>query len=125
MLRERLVLSAATERLIVVDESKIVPILGTRWAVPVEVVPFGWRVAERALAALGSNPRRRARDGEPARTDQDNYILDCEFGTIPDPGALAARIAGLPGVVAHGLFVDMADRVLVGGAGGHRTITRG
>ena len=118
LLRERVVLAAADERLIVVDESKMVPVLGTRWAVPVEVVRFGWRVAERALTALGSRPVLRARDGAPAVTDEGNYILDCAFGTIPDPARLAALIAIQPGVVAHGIFVGLADRVLVAGDAG-------
>ncbi len=125
LLRERIVLAAAAERLIIVDESKLVPVLGTHWAVPVEVVRFGWRVAERALAALGARPVLRARAGQPVITDEGNYLLDCAFGPIADPSRLAALIAGQPGVVAHGIFVDFADRILIGRPGGTETRTRG
>jgi ribose 5-phosphate isomerase A len=124
LLRERIVMAAAGERMIIVDTSKLVPVLGTRWAVPVEVVRFGWRVAERALAGIGATPILR-RAGEMAFvSDEGNYILDCAFGEIPEPRQLAARIAGLPGVMAHGLFVDFADRVLVAGPNGIETRLR-
>ena len=118
LLRERIVLAAAAERIIVVDRSKVVPALGTSWAVPVEVVRWGWRVAEGALRSLGARPVPRTANGEPAVTDEGNYLLDCAFGTIADPAALAARIAGQAGVVAHGIFVDLADRALIAGAEG-------
>ena len=124
LLRERIVLAAAAERLIVVDESKLVPVLGTRWPVPVEVVRFGWRVAERALAALGSEPVLRTRAGRPVITDEGNYLFDCAFGPIPDPRRLASLIAGQPGVVAHGIFIDLADRVLIARPTGIETRTR-
>ena len=118
LLRERIVLVAAAERIIVVDRSKVVPVLGSGWAVPVEVVRWGWRVAERALRSLGARPVRRTANGAAVLTDEGNYLLDCAFGTIADPATLAARIAGQAGVVAHGIFVDLADRVLIAGVEG-------
>jgi ribose 5-phosphate isomerase A len=121
MLRERLVLAAADERMIIVDTSKLVPVLGTRWAVPVEVTRFGWRVAERALIGLGAKPTMRRAGEQPFITDEGNYVLDCWFGQIPEPAALAGRISGLPGVMAHGIFVDFADRVLIAGPTGIET----
>ncbi len=124
LLRERIVLAAAAERMIIVDASKVVPVLGSRWAVPVEVVRFGWRVAERALVALGAAPTLRREAEQPFITDEGNYILDCRFGEIPDPRGLAQRISGLPGVMAHGIFVDFADRVLVAGEHGVETRLR-
>ena len=125
MLRERLVLAAARERMIIVDTSKIVPVLGTRWAVPVEVTRFGWRVAERALIDLGAMPKMRLTGQQPFISDEGNYVLDCQFGQIPDPAGLASRISGLPGVMAHGIFVDFADRVLIAGPNGIETRQRG
>ena len=121
LLRERIVLAAAAERLIVVDESKLVPVLGTRWAVPVEVARFGWRVAKRALAALGATPILRSHAGQPVVTDEGNYVLDCDFGPIPDPPRLASLIAGQSGVMAHGIFIDLADSVLIAGPTGLAT----
>lgn len=125
MLRERLVLAAARERMIIVDTSKIVPVLGTRWAVPVEVTRFGWRVAERALIDLGAMPMMRLTGQQPFISDEGNYVLDCQFGQIPDPAGLAGHISGLPGVMAHGIFVDFADRVLIAGPSGIETRQRG
>ena len=123
LLRERIVLAAARERVIVADASKLVPVLGTRWAVPVEVVRFGWRVAEHALRHLGTEPLLRMGPAGPMITDEGNYVLDCSFGPIHDPRGLAASLAGLPGVMAHGVFLDLADRVLVPGAGGIEVLT--
>jgi ribose 5-phosphate isomerase A len=118
MLRERIVLAAGAKRLIVVDRSKLVPVLGAVWAVPVEVVQFGWRVAERLLRQAGAEPALRMRAGRPVKTDEGNYILDCAFGPIYEPARLAAAIAGLPGVTAHGIFVGYADIVLASGPEG-------
>jgi ribose 5-phosphate isomerase A len=125
MLRERLVLAAAGERLIIVDTSKIVPVLGYRWAVPVEVTRFGWRVAERALINLGATTAMRRSGEQPFISDEGNYVLDCQFGQIPEPALLAGRISGLPGVMAHGIFVDYAERVLIAGPQGIETRLKG
>lgn len=118
LLRERIVLSAARQRVIVVDESKLVAALGTRWAVPVEVVQFGWRVAEAALVALGARPVLRMDGDTPLVTDEGNLILDCAFGPITDPDALSDALWAAPGVLDHGLFIGLCDRVLIGAAGG-------
>ncbi len=122
LLRERIVLAAAAERLIVVDESKLVATLGERWSLPVEVVQFGWRVAEAALRRLGSEPVPRMDGTQPFITDEGNLILDCAFGRIPDPAALDRQLRSIPGVMDHGLFIGMADRVLVGGVDGVREL---
>ena len=124
LLRERIVLAAAAEQLIVIDESKVVPVLGTHWSVPVEVVRFGWRVAEHALGTLGSEPVLRTKGGAPVITDEGDYILDCAFGPITDPERLAAHISGQPGVVAHGIFIDLVDKLLIAGSNGIETRQR-
>ena len=118
LLRERIVLLAARERVIVVDERKPVEVLGMRWPVPVEVVQFAQRVAETSLAALCTQPRLRVAGDAPLVTDEGNVIFDCAFGPIHDPAALAAALRDVPGVMAHGLFIDLCDRVLVGTAHG-------
>jgi len=123
MLHEKIVARASRCEIIVVDESKLVPRLGTRAPVPVEVVPFGWPVVARALADLGGRPTRRLADtGEPALTDEGNWILDCWFGPIEDPRALDQAIHAIPGVVEHGLFVGMASMVIVAGPEGLRLL---
>jgi ribose 5-phosphate isomerase A len=114
LLRERIVLGAAARRVIAVDEGKLVQTLGERWFVPVEVVQFGWRVADVALRELGSDPQLRMDGTQPFVTDEGNYILDCAFGQIPQPLELAQTLWAAPGVMDHGLFLGLADRVLVG-----------
>lgn len=117
LLRERLVAAASRRLIIIADESKRVPALGA-FGLPVEVVPFAWEVTERRLARLGACPRLRLAMGAPFLTDNGNYIIDCDFGLIDEPGALHRELKLLPGVVETGLFVGMADLVILGGTQG-------
>lgn len=117
LLHEKIVAAASTRMVVVADASKRVARLGA-FPLPVEVVPFGWRQAAARLAALGAEVARRERDGAPFVTDEGNYIVDCRFGAIEDPAALAARIAPLTGVVEHGLFVGLATVAVIGRADG-------
>lgn len=114
LLREKLVAQASQRLIIVVDESKLSPRLGKRWAVPVEVIPFGWRSQANYLETLGATVQLRAgSDGAPFRTDQGNFILDCHFGAIANPEQIATQIKQRTGVVEHGLFLAMATEVIV------------
>jgi ribose 5-phosphate isomerase A len=122
LFRERIVAAASKRFVVVVDESKLVPRLGTRAPVPVEVHPFGWRAAAKALEGLGASVELRRRDGELFRTDNGNYIVDARVRPIRAPARLAASIQAIPGVVGHGLFLGMADVVLVGTPTGVRTL---
>jgi ribose 5-phosphate isomerase A len=98
----------------VADSSKIVDRLGRKHPVPVEVIPYGWRVPRNRIDALGGRPVLRTNaDGSPFVTDNGNYILDVAFGPIDDPAHLAATLKSLTGVVDHGLFIDIAERALV------------
>ena len=116
LLREKVVAAAATRFIVVVDEAKMRPHLsGT---VPVEVLPFGWRHTLTLLADCGAAFALRVAAGAPVRSDNGNLIADGEFGVIADPEGLAARLDGLPGVIGHGLFLGMADRVIVGAGDG-------
>lgn len=118
LLREKVVASLTRQQIIVVDESKLVRRLGA-FPLPVEVIPFAWHPVSRQIEALGCSPKRRqAEDGRPFVTDNGNYILDCRFKVIEEPADLNRILHLIPGVVETGLFVDMADRVLVGSAGG-------
>lgn len=125
LLREKMVAQASRRVAIIVDESKLSPVLGTRFALPVEVVDFGHRATARWLETQGGSVRLRLRtDDQPFRTDQGNLILDWAYGPIADPAALAARLAARAGIVEHGLFVGLATDLFVAGASGVRHLTR-
>lgn len=126
LLREKIVAQASRREIIIVDESKLSPELGTTWAVPVEVIPFGWRTQFAYLERLGARPTLRlVSDGAPFVTDQGNYILDSHFGPISDPHALGARLDARAGIVCHGLFLGLADEVIVAAATGLQKLKRG
>lgn len=122
LFRERIVAAAAKKFIVVVDDSKLVKRLGSKAPVPVEVHPFGTRTAKSALENLGATVAVRVRDGQAFRTDNGNPILDARFRTIRSAASLARDIDAIPGVVGHGLFVGMADVVLVGTEKGVRTL---
>jgi ribose 5-phosphate isomerase A len=123
LLREKLVAQATAREIIVVDDTKLSPCLGTHHVLPVEVLPFGWRSAARYLESLGAKyVVRHAADGAEYRTDQGNMILDCDFGPIANPAQLAGQLDGRAGIVEHGLFVGLAHLVVVSGPGGIREI---
>jgi ribose 5-phosphate isomerase A len=124
LLREKIVASCSDRMIVVADANKLVATLG-KFPLPVEVIKLGWLNVARRLDELGGAPvRRQKADGSPYLTDENNYILDCHFGTIPDPPALASTIDGICGVVEHGLFIDIADFVIVGAEGGARVVER-
>lgn len=114
LVREKIVASAAKRLVILVGDEKIVPILGSRGRLPVEIVPFGLAVCEAALAKLGCLPKLRRDGDEPHVTDNGNYILDCRIAPLDRPHKLEQDILAIPGVVGTGLFLDMRPTVLVG-----------
>jgi ribose 5-phosphate isomerase A len=126
LLREKLIAASSQYRIIIADSRKLVPALGSAHPIPVEVTPFGWHHTSTRLAMLGCQPRLRTAapatltggagaqsNQAPYITDGGNYILDCYFGSISEPGALATAIKTTTGVVEHGLFLDMTDRVYI------------
>jgi ribose 5-phosphate isomerase A len=125
LLREKIVAQASRREIIIVDESKLSPALGTRWAVPVEVIPFGWGSQAAFLQALHAQVNVRMGEGSlPFKTDQGNLILDCHFGPLADPAGLAAQLKNRTGIVEHGLFIGLASDVIVAGKDGCRHLTR-
>ncbi len=119
LLWEKLVAVRARRFVVIAAAEKLVPRLGVRLPLPVEVVPFGWRRTARALDAFGCPSTLRRAGDAPFVTDGGHYILDCSTGPIVDAPALAARIKAVVGVVDHGLFVGMADRALIVDNDGH------
>ena len=111
--RERLVAATAEEFVVIVGENKLVAVLGEQFRLPVEVMPFGWTHARRRVEATGCTTELRRRGDEPLVTDNGNWILDCSYGGITEPAALADVLDATVGVVDHGLFVGMAGRVVV------------
>jgi len=113
LLREKIVASATKQLVIVADASKRVPVLG-KFPLPVEVIKFAQALVKKKIEALGAAVElRRDSGGKPYLTDENNHILDCRFGQIPDADGLARRLSDMPGVVEHGLFIGMASVVLV------------
>jgi ribose 5-phosphate isomerase A len=124
LLHEKIVAQASLREIIIVDESKLSPALGTHWPLPVEVIPFGWHSQLRFLESLGARVTvRQQHDGTPFKTDQGNLILDCAFGPIRQPATLAATLDTRTGIVEHGLFIGLATEVIVAGADGVRHLT--
>jgi len=125
MLREKIVAQATKHQVIVADETKLSPRLGTKAAVPVEVLPFGWRTQVRFLEGLGAQVKLRLNpEGSPFLTDQGNYVLDCYFGPIADAAALARELGHRAGILGHGLFLGLVDEVFVAGPSGLRRLRR-
>ena len=113
LLRERVVAAASRRQVILVERDKLVPRLGSRGRLPVEVVPFALPLCRRRLAALGLGPALRTAGERPFVTDNGNVILDCVVGSIADPPGLERALRAVPGVVDTGLFLGTADTVLV------------
>jgi ribose 5-phosphate isomerase A len=123
LVREKIVAASSKRLVILVGPGKEVEALGAHGKLPVEVVPFGVTLAKRKLAALGCPPVVRiGADGQTFITDNGNPILDCKVGPIADPAALERAILDIPGVVGTGLFIGMADTVLIQGDDGTVTI---
>jgi len=125
LLREKIVAQASRREIIVVDESKLSPALGTRWPVPVEVISFGWRSQISFLESLGARVIVRwTCDGRRFVTDQGNLILDCDFGPLPQPTQVARELSQRTGIVEHGLFLGLTTDVIVAGKNRVRHLTR-
>ncbi len=126
LLREKIIAQASRREIIVVDQSKLSPALGTRRPVPIEVVPFGWQVHMAYLESLGGRASlRQGASGAPFRTDQDNLILDCNFGPMPDPAQVASWLSERAGIVEHGLFLGLATDLIVATGRGTRHLQKG
>ncbi len=123
LLRERVVAFEAARFVVLVTPEKLVDRLGTRAPIPIEVVPFAVSSVTRHLRAAGGAPLvRKQHEGAPYVTHNAKWILDTSFGPIDDPARRDAVIRRIPGVVDDGIFLDMADLVLVGDEGAVREL---
>lgn len=123
-LREKIVATASSRLVIVVDESKPVSHLGERAKVPVEIAQFGWQATARKLEKLRATPVLRLSCDEQFVTDGGNYILDCAFGPIESAEALQRELDSVVGVVEHGIFIGLTSLVLVGTSQGVKRLER-
>ncbi len=114
LLREKVLAQATSKQIIVIDETKLSKVLGTKWHVPIEVIQFAAEVEKKFLESLGAVVKLRT-EGEVKKfiTDEGNFILDANFGEIKNPKSLAAKLEARAGIVEHGLFLDLADEVIV------------
>lgn len=124
LLREKQVESVAKRFIVVVDDSKVVQKLGEKCPVPVEVRATDWQTVQGEIAGLGATPALRKNGTEPFITDNGNYILDCRFvAGIAAPKSIAKFLERIKGVLAHGLFLDMAtDAFIANGVGVHKHV---
>ena len=130
LLREKIVAAASARMVVIADESKWVPMLG-RFPLPIEVLPFGLKTTqiaiEKAVTGLGLSATlalRRGKDGLAFVTDGGHWIIDAAFGRISDPKALASRLAEIPGVMEHGLFIGLAHVAILAAPEGVRVVER-
>ena len=113
LLREKIIASASRQVVIIADSSKQVAVLG-EFPLPVEVIAFAQPLVAKRITALGATVKlRQDTKGNPFITDEGHHILDCSFGQIADPPTLARKLSDMPGVVEHGLFINLASVVLV------------
>ena len=123
--REKIIAFNSKKVIIVIDDSKIVKCLGIDFALPVEVVKFGWTSTKKTLEEFDCQVElRKVMGDEPFITDNSNYILDCEFERIEEPAQMEIDINSIPGVVENGLFIGLVDEVIVGGKQGISTLNK-
>lgn len=130
LLREKIVASASARMIVIADESKWVKALG-RFPLPVEIVPFGAMVTQRAIEAVavragcpGPAPLRKTQNGHVFVTDGGHWLIDASLQRIADPVALAAQLSAIPGVIEHGLFIGLACTAILAGPAGVRVVER-
>ncbi len=123
-LREKIIAQATKKYIVIVDESKLSINLGEKCPVPIEVIKVALKVESKYLQSAGAKVMLRKKDdGELFITDEDNYIIDANFGVIKNPKKLAKQLNKRAGIAEHGLFVDIVDQVIVASDKGVRSLT--
>lgn len=125
LLREKILAQSSKQLIIVVDELKFSPKLGTNWAVPIEVIKFASPLESKFIESINGEPELRVYDnGKPVITDEGNFIIDSNFGVIQNPFELAEKLENRAGIVEHGLFLRMTTKVIAAGKDGIKTFER-
>jgi len=127
LLREKILAQNSSRNIIIIDETKLSDKLGEKWHLPVEVLPFCWQVEAAHIETLGAKVRLRVGENkQPLKTDQENYILDCNFGIISNPEELSHLLKHRAGIVENGLFLNTTNDIITGKPGGidHKQIKR-
>lgn len=125
LLREKILAQNSKRNIIVVHESKLSEKLGEKWSVPIEVLPFALETETKYLQKIGAEVSLRIDDDDtPFITDQNNFILDADFGAINDLNKLASQFEARAGIIEHGLFIGTATDVIIGCAEGIKHLTR-
>jgi ribose 5-phosphate isomerase A len=124
LVREKIIAASTNVEIIIVDESKLVEHLGQKTPIPVEIIKFSHEATMNRLEKLGCTTSLRIMDTERFVTDNGNYIVDCRFERIDDPKRLEAEINMIPGVVDNGLFIGLADKVIVASKAGTKILER-
>ncbi len=122
LLREKFVAKHSKKMIIVVDPSKMVDKLGVHFQLPVEIIPFWHGATIRMVESLSCSANLRMHNSGIFKTDNGNYIADCMFDGIDNPKELSIQLNAIPTVVENGLFIDMADKVIIGEEDGVREI---
>jgi ribose 5-phosphate isomerase A len=122
--REKVIAHHSKKVIIVIDETKVVKALGIDFPLPVEVIKFGWTSTKKVLEEFGCDVSLRKIMDDPFITDNSNYILDCEFERIINSDELEKDINNIPGVVENGLFIGLADEIIVGSKHGIMTLEK-
>jgi len=120
--REKMIAYYSNKVIIVIDETKVVKMLGIDFSLPVEIIKFGWTATKEKLKQFDCKVELRKIMDNPYITDNSNYIIDCEFDRIKDPEQLEIDINSIPGVVENGLFIGLADEIIVGSKLGIKTL---
>lgn len=124
LLREKVIAQASNKNIIVCDQNKLSPKLGTKWALPVQIMEFAYRPVAKFVEDLGADVvLRKSQSGEIFKTEQGNIILDCNFGQIDNLSNLNQALNNKAGIVEHGLFLGIADEVIVGKSDSVETLT--
>jgi len=125
LLREKIIAQASKRNIIIIDETKLSARLGTRFYLPVEVIPFGCSTEKKFISSLGAEVKLRTeKRDQPFLTDQGNFILECNFGPIKDIRALSRELDQRAGIMAHGLFIDLATDLIVAEKNGIRHLRK-